>query len=29
MSWRVVEHITIYREAGWYGAHPQPSAHTR
>ena len=22
MSWQVVEHITIYREAGWYGAHP-------
>ena len=22
MSWRVVDHITIYREEGWYGAHP-------
>ena len=22
MVWRVVEHTTIYREAGWYGAHP-------
>ena len=22
MSWRGVEHITIYREEGWYGAHP-------
>ena len=22
MSWRVVEHFTIYREEGWYGAHP-------
>ena len=22
MSWRVVDHLTIYREEGWYGAHP-------
>ncbi|MCZ6677963.1 MAG: sialidase family protein, partial [Candidatus Poribacteria bacterium] len=22
MSWHVVDHITIYREEGWYGAHP-------
>ena len=22
MSWRVVEHFTVYREEGWYGAHP-------
>jgi len=22
MSWRVAEHFTIYRESGWYGAHP-------
>ena len=22
MTWRVVDHITIYREEGWYGAHP-------
>jgi len=22
MGWRVAEHLTIYREAGWYGAHP-------
>ena len=22
MGWRIVEHITIYREEGWYGAHP-------
>lgn len=22
MSWRVVDHITIYRQQGWYGAHP-------
>ncbi len=22
MSWRVVNHVTIYREEGWYGAHP-------
>ena len=22
MSWRVVDHITIYHEEGWYGAHP-------
>ena len=22
MSWQVVDHITIYHEEGWYGAHP-------
>ena len=22
MGWRAIEHITIYREPGWYGAHP-------
>lgn len=22
MSWRVVDHITIYKEMGWYSAHP-------
>ena len=22
MSWQVVKHITIYREEGWYAAHP-------
>ena len=22
MGWRVADHFTIYREKGWYGAHP-------
>ena len=22
MGWRVADHITIYRDEGWYGAHP-------
>lgn len=22
MTWRVIDHVTIYREEGWYGVHP-------